>query len=229
MKKKKVKEIELESLHAEKRDKMNQRTPIWSLALVLFTGLGFAGIQSGIAGYAVMVYPLLAACIGRFHGHSERRLDRVKRRIFRVEQDADYHGHEHENEQTSQEQPHESGEHARAFRDFLLLTEVMATVGGGARGYTDHLPIWVLAVAIAIEVIAMVATWLWLRDTPAHQQASGPNRHQIRFQNGAGTDLATLAGEEVRQTALDRGDDHGRPPARRGADAEVRRVSGTPA
>jgi hypothetical protein len=89
-----IEACELQALYDEKHDKLNQRLPVWSLLVGLFSLFGYAGIQPGVAGYMVLLYPLLATCLARMAGHSERILDRIKRRIYQIEEQAGYQGYD---------------------------------------------------------------------------------------------------------------------------------------
>jgi hypothetical protein len=176
MKAEEIEVQELAALYDEKRDKLNARLAVWSLLLTLFGAVGYASVQPGLSGYLGVLYPLLAATIARFAGHSERILDRVKQRIYRIEQDADYCGYEHENA----EQPHKgSGGHLKALRDFILLTDAVAIVVIVVRFLLEavQLPqearIGVAAFMVLPLGAVMLVTWHTLLDHPAHSRQGG--------------------------------------------------------
>lgn len=171
MKAEEIETCELEALYSEKRDKLNARLPVWSLLIGLFSLFGYAGIQPGIAGYVVLLYPLLASCVARFAGHSERILDRIKRCIYQIEERSGYHGYEH----TNAGQPQGSGGHVKALRDAILLTDLVAIVAIVVRLFLDHIPALALFV-VPVEAAAIAATCVWLLDEPAHQQPSTQKR-----------------------------------------------------
>jgi hypothetical protein len=156
-----IAELDYEAAQAEKRDKLNSRLQIWSLFVALVGGFGLASLQTGSVSYVVALFPFLAACIARYAGHSELVLDQVKRYLYRVEEASNYSGYEHFNVVSKPTRPG-VGNHMRALRDALVLTEILAVVVVVARLVADHLP--VLAVVIAIvEVLAIGATLHFLR------------------------------------------------------------------
>lgn len=180
MKREEAEARELEALYDEKRDKLNARLPLWSLLVGLFSAFGYAGTQPGIAGYLIICYPLLAACVARFAGHNERVLIKVKRRIYAIEEASDYEGYEHENERNS---TGGSGAHLKAFRDFTLLTDGISLIALVIRLFVDHLPALII-LALLVEAAVLAFTWRWVRDEPTHQQSpSKPGVEQKR--NGA--------------------------------------------
>ncbi|HZO72879.1 MAG TPA: hypothetical protein VFB60_11810 [Ktedonobacteraceae bacterium] len=159
--------LELAALYDEKRDKQNTRLPVWSLLIGLFSIFGYAAFQSGLAGYIIICFPPLSACVGRFIGHSERVLNKAKRRIYKIEAKSDYDGYEHENEQDASDE-HGSGSHLLALRDFVLLTDTIAIAAASARLIADHLaPL--IAVLVMVEGFAIIKTCIWMRDLPAHK------------------------------------------------------------
>jgi hypothetical protein len=158
---------ELEALYCEKRDKLNARLAIWSLLLTLFGAFSYAGTQSGVAGYVIVCYPLLAGCIARFARHSERVLDRVKRHIYQIEKASGYVGYEHQNVSGS---TNGSGAHIKALRDFAILTDAIAIIAIDVRLIIiDRLPALAL-LATVLGVVAIVATCVWMHDKPAHEE-----------------------------------------------------------
>jgi hypothetical protein len=158
---------ELEALYDEKRDKLNARLPLWSLLITLFGAFSYVGTQTGMAGYIIVFYPLLAGCVARFAGSSERILDRVKRRIYKIEKASDYAGYEHDNANGS---TGGSGSHIKALRDFAILTDVIAVIAIGGRMVIDRMPPALITLAVLLEVAAIVATCVWLHDRPAHEE-----------------------------------------------------------
>ncbi len=80
----KLAELEYESLQQEKRDKLNARLQVWSLLVALVGAAGVASVQSGTLAYVVLLYPLLAACVARYAGHSESVLNQVKAYLLEV-------------------------------------------------------------------------------------------------------------------------------------------------
>ena len=166
MKSEDIEAQELQALYDEKRDKLNARLPVWSLLLTLFGAVGYASVQAGLSGYLGILYPPLAATIARFTGHSERVLDRVKRRIHAIEEASGYHGYEHENAARTAKG---SGGHVKALRDFILLTDALDTVITALRLIEAQMTL--LAVLLIFgELVVMAATWRWLDDQPAHQE-----------------------------------------------------------
>jgi hypothetical protein len=172
---------ELEALYKEKCDKLNSRLSVWSVLITIFGAFSYAGTQTGIAGYLIIFYPLLAGCVARFAGSSERVLDRVKRRIYQIEETSGYEGYEHNNATTSQ---NGSGAHIKALRDFVLLTDGIAIIALSVRLVIDHMALLAIP-AIVLEATAIVATCIWMHDKPAHQP-----EHTIK-QNGLNPDSAS--------------------------------------
>lgn len=154
-------QLDYEAAQAEKRDKLNARLQIWSLFVALVGGFGLASLQSGSVSYVVALFPLLAACIARYAGHSETVLDRVKAYLLQVEQQSHYSGYESFNRSCKRRS---SGGHKKALRDALVLTEVLATGVVVVRLAADHLPV-LAGVALAVELLAIAATvhFLWER------------------------------------------------------------------
>lgn len=146
-------ELEYEALQAEKRDKMNSRLQIWSLFFGLVGAAGFASVQAGSLGSLVALYPLLAACLARYSGHSERVLDQVKRRISAIEIANGYSGYEQENKALASVR--RSGGHVKALRDALLLTEIVATALA-VRQFSS-MPARAIVV-LAVELLAIIVT-----------------------------------------------------------------------
>lgn len=155
---------ELEALYREKCDKLNSRLSVWSLLITVFGAFSYAGVQTGIAGYVIVFYPLLAGCVARYAGSSERVLDRIKRRIYQIEEKSGYEGYEHNNAHISQ---NGSGTHIKALRDFVILTDVIALIAIATRLIIDHM-VLLAVLAIALETVALVVTCIWMHDKPAH-------------------------------------------------------------
>lgn len=154
----KLAELEYESLQQEKRDKLNARLQIWSLLVALVGASGFASVQGGTLAYVVALYPLLAACVARYAGHSESVLDQVKAYLLEVEQRTGYSGYERYNKTSKRKT---RGNHARALRDTIVLTDSMAIL-------VVLWPLWIdgwyvlasLVVLAALAVIALTCRWL---------------------------------------------------------------------
>ena len=166
VKREEIEAKELEALYDEKRDKLNARLSIWSLLITIFGAFSYAGAQPGITGYVVAFYPLLSGCVARFAGHSEQVLDRVKRRIYKIEEASCYAGYEHDNANESSSASG-SGTHLKALRDFVLITDSMAIIDMVAQIFIDSLSV-LIVLAILVEVVAVVATCVWMHDKPAH-------------------------------------------------------------
>ena len=167
MKEEDFEKLELEKTYGELRDKMNTRLPTWSLLITLFGAFSYAGTQQGLAGYVILCYPLLACCVARFVGHSENGVDKLKRHIFTMEHKSQYQGFERSNAESSSKKG--SGGHKKALRDFVLVTEAIATLALVARLVLDHQPV-IAVIALLIEAAAVWATWIFLQDEPAHQE-----------------------------------------------------------
>ncbi len=182
---------ELEALYDEKRDKLSSRLPVWSLLIGLFSLFGYAGIQPGIAGYVVVLYPLLSACVARFAGHNERILDRVKRRIYQIEERAGYHGYEHDNASHGSG----SGGHSKALRDVIILTDLVALTALVARLLLDHVPALVLPLLL-VEIAALAAACVWLYDQPSHQaprrESQESQRHKDVLRKSAAVTVSSV-------------------------------------
>ncbi len=100
-----VSELEYEARQAEKRDKLNARLQLWSLFFGLVSGAGLVSVQTGTLSSLVALYPFLAMCLARYAAHSERVLDQVNK----------------------QQSRRRAGSHLKAFRDAVLLSQVVAT------------------------------------------------------------------------------------------------------
>src|SRR5258708_5695547 len=116
-------ELEYEALQQEKRDKLNARLQVWSLLVGLVGASGVASVQNGAIAYVVLLYPLLAACVARYAGHSESVLNQVKAYLLQVEKRAGYEGYEHFNKTSGRRG---AGSHMMALRDAILLTDGLA-------------------------------------------------------------------------------------------------------
>jgi hypothetical protein len=157
-----IEALEYQALQQEKRDKLNARLQIWSLLLALVSGFGIASLQSGIVGYVVALYPLLAFCVARYAAHSEAVLDQVKAYLLALEQDLNHQGYEHFNKQHKLMQS-VSGGHKKALRDAIVLTDVLAVVAVLVRLQVAGW--WVLGVLVALEnVVVVLGTWRCLSE-----------------------------------------------------------------
>jgi len=154
---------DLDAVLAEKRDKLNARLQIWSLLLALISGFGIASVQQGNVSYVVVLYPLLAACLAQFAGHSESVLDQIKAYLLQVEARSEYQGYETYNK-TNKLKTASSGGHKRALLTALLITELLATTVVVSRLIEVQLPL-VAGIVLIIESIAVIATVRFLRET----------------------------------------------------------------
>jgi len=152
---------DIDAVIAEKRDKLNARLQIWSLLLALISGFGIASVQSSNVSYVVVLYPLLAACLAQFAGHSEEVLDKLKAYLLQVEQRAAFQGYESFNKANRSKW---SGGHKRALLTALLITELLATTVVVSRLIEVQLPL-VAGIVLIIESIAVIATVRFLGET----------------------------------------------------------------
>lgn len=151
-------ELEFEALQQEKRDKLNSRLQVWSLLVGLVGASGVASVQSGSIAYVVLLYPLLAACVARYAGHSECVLNQVKAYLLQLEQKAGYSGYEQFNKLSKRKTV---GDHMRALRDAVLITDVLAVLAVVVRMFSDGLyMLAVLVVLAALAVIMVTCKWL---------------------------------------------------------------------
>jgi hypothetical protein len=157
----KLAEMEFEALQQEKRDKLNARLQVWSLLLGLVGASGVASvIQGGALAYVVLLYPLVAACIARYAGHSESVLNQVKAYLIEVEKRAGYTGYEQYNASGSSGR-RGAGSHMMALRDAILVTDGLAVVVVVWRLFADGLPfLAALVVLAALGVVALTCRWL---------------------------------------------------------------------
>lgn len=151
-------ELEFEALQQEKRDKLNNRLQVWSLLVGLVGASGVASVQSGAVAYVVLLYPLVAACVARYAGHSESVLNQVKAYIFELETRAGYSGYEQFNKSCKRKTV---GSHMTALRDAILLTDVLAVVAVVIRMFSDGLYVLAAFVLLAALVV-LVQTCRWL-------------------------------------------------------------------
>jgi hypothetical protein len=152
-------ELEYEALQQEKRDKLNARLQVWSLLVGLVGASGVvAGVQSGAVAYAVALYPLLAACVARYAGHSESVLNQVKAYLLELEKKAGYSGYEQYNKTSGRRGV---GGHMRALRDAILITDVLAVAVVAWRLAVASGYIWAgVVVLAAVPVLWITCRWL---------------------------------------------------------------------
>ena len=151
-------EMEFEALQQEKRDKLNARLQVWSLLVGLVGASGVASVQSGAIAYIVLLYPLVAACVARYAGHSESVLNQVKAYLLELEKRAGYVGYEQFNKSNGRKGV---GNHMRALRDAILLTDVLAVLAVVLRLFADGLYVWAVLVVLAALVV-LVVTCRWV-------------------------------------------------------------------
>ncbi len=165
MKPEQLAELEYEALQQEKRDKLNARLQVWSLLVGLVGASGVAGVQSGSVAYVVVLYPLLAACVARYAAHSESVLSQVKTYLLQVEQNAGYSGYEHFNKSSGRRGV---GNHMRALRDAIVLTDALAVVVVAWRLAADN---WYMLAGLVVlaAVVVVVITCLWLNGGQVNQ------------------------------------------------------------
>ncbi len=151
-------EMEYEALQQEKRDKLNSRLQVWSLLVGLVGASGVASLQGGAIAYVVLLYPLLAACVGRYAGHSESVLNQVKAYLLEVEKRAGYTGYEHFNKSSGRKGV---GGHMVALRDAILLTDGLAVAVVVWRLVSDGgYVLAALVMLAALVVVVMTCRWL---------------------------------------------------------------------
>lgn len=151
-------ELEYEALQQEKRDKLNARLQVWSLLVGLVGASGVVSTQGGAVVYAVLLYPLIAACVARYAGHSESVLNQVKAYLLDLEKRAGYSGYEHYNKTSGRRGV---GNHMKALRDAILLTDVLAVAVVLWRVVTDGRYLLAgLIILGALVVIAVTCRWL---------------------------------------------------------------------
>lgn len=148
-------ELEYEALQAEKRDKMQSRWQTWTVLGTLIGAFGLASLQSGITGYVVVLYPLLASCLATFTAHSEAILDQIKTYLYQFEEKHNYQGYEHYNRAHKRKS---SGGHKTALLNAILLTDFLAITLTGIR-MIDARSFLLAAIAMGIELYAIVKTW----------------------------------------------------------------------
>jgi hypothetical protein len=155
----KLAELEYEACQQEKRDRMNARLQEWSLLIGLVGAFGLASFQSGLVGYVVVLYPLLAACLARYTGHSEAVLSQIKAYLLLVEVQSKHDGYESFNQASKRQGV---GNHMRAYRDAIVLTDLLAVVVVVARLAADG---WLqlAPMVVGLVLIVMVVTCRWLR------------------------------------------------------------------
>jgi hypothetical protein len=154
----KLAEMEFEALQQEKRDKLNSRLQVWSLLVGLVGASGVASVQGGAIAYVVLLYPLVAACVARFAGHSESVLNQIKAYLLELEKRAGYSGYEQYNKSSGRKGV---GSHMLALRDAILLTDGLAVAVVVWRLLADG---WymlaVLVVVVALVVVVQTCRWL---------------------------------------------------------------------
>jgi hypothetical protein len=156
----KLAEMEFEALQQEKRDKLNSRLQVWSLLVGLVGASGVASVQGGAIAYVVLLYPLVAACVARYAGHSESVLNQVKAYLIEFEKRAGYSGYEQYNKSSGRRGV---GGHMVALRDAILLTDGLAVAVVVWRMVSDGW--YVLAVLVVLMALAVaVMTCRWLRN-----------------------------------------------------------------
>ncbi len=151
-------EMEYEALQQEKRDKLNGRLQVWSLLVGLVGASGVASVQGGAIAYVVLLYPLLAACVARYAGHSESVLLQVKAYLLQIEVGVGYAGYEHFNKLSGRRG---AGSHMKALRDAILLTDSLAVAVVVGRMMIDGwYPVAGLVVLAALAVMVQTCHWL---------------------------------------------------------------------
>lgn len=144
-------QLDYEAVQAEKRDRINARLQVWSLLVALIGGFGLASLQSGNVSYVVALYPLIAACVARYTGHSEMVIDQIKAYLLSV--GSDY-------EQYNKSHPFKSsGGHKKALRDALIITEALATALITLRLFDHQVLAWTVFI---VEMGAIILTWEFL-------------------------------------------------------------------
>lgn len=156
---KKLAELEYEACQAEKRDRMNARLQVWSLLIGLIGAFGLASIQSGAIGYVVVLYPLVAACVARFAGHSENVLNQVKVYLLEVERRSEYSGYESFNKVSGRGGV---GNHMRALRDAIMLTDILAGLALTLRLVGDN-QVLLIPEVVGVMIVVLILTGRWLR------------------------------------------------------------------
>lgn len=157
-------ELEYESLQAEKRDRMNARLQVWSLFFAMVGAFGLVSVQSNEIGFLVALYPLLASCLARYTSHSEEVLGQVKARLLALEKESHFQGYEHVNQQNMFKR--KVGGHIKAFRDALLMTDMLAVVAAG------HLLIQINWLVVALVLpLEMFSIWVTLTALSKRQSA----------------------------------------------------------
>lgn len=162
----KLAELDYEAAQSEKRDKLNSRLQVWSLLVGLIGAFGLASVQSGLVGYTVALFPLLAACLARYVGHSEAVLDQVKAYLYAKETEVGYCGYEHWN---CTRKRVGSGGHMRALRDVIVLVDLLAVGTVVIRLITEQWFVWSIVVVL-LETVVIAFTCRWLRDRKARKQ-----------------------------------------------------------
>jgi hypothetical protein len=151
-------ELEYEALQAEKRDRMAARLQVWQVLMALVSAFGLASIQTGAIGYVVVLYPLLAACLARYTGHSEAVLSQLKAYLLELEKRANYAGYEHYNKLSGR---NNVGSHMKALRDALIITDALAVLSVIGRMIVDH---WYVPAGLVVltAIFELVVTCRWL-------------------------------------------------------------------
>jgi hypothetical protein len=149
---------EYEMLQMEKNARIQSRLQIWSVLLALIGAFFIAGLQSGQAGYAILIYPVAGAFLAQFAGHNEMIIDRLKSYLYQFEEIHTYQGYEHYNYPCVRR----SGSQVMALAGALVSTDVLAVVIGVSHVAASVYTFWTFPVMF-IEMMAIVATCQFLR------------------------------------------------------------------
>lgn len=165
-----LEKIELESLHQEKRDRMNSRLVIWSLLFGVVGAAGFASAQNSEVSYLLALYPLIAVSVARYAGHNESVIDQIKAYLLQVAENYNHQGYEQFNK--GRERHRRTGSHAKAFRSILIVTEVIAASLVTYR-LIQIAQVWAAVAVALVSLVCLVYTYIYLHERKPKERAAG--------------------------------------------------------
>jgi hypothetical protein len=152
--------LEYEALRTEERDRMNARLQVWAVFASLVSLFGVLGLQSGMSGYVLAVFPLLCLCLAFHIRHSEEVLRQIRKYIYQIEKGSGYEGYEHFT-RTHVRALH--GGYLVALCYALVMAQLLAIGLLGVRCWLDHVPGAAIVLVVLFELVIAGATWYHLR------------------------------------------------------------------
>jgi hypothetical protein len=160
--------IDREFLRGQERDRMSERSQLWTIFISLASGFGFIAVQGGDTAYLALLFPILLAFLTMHVRNSEDTLKQIRKYLYKQEQKACYQGYEHFVREPSNTRTSHGG-YKVALRGAFCTTGTLVLGGVVRHMATDRLALPIILVAAIAEIATIAFTWYQLSSRKKRQ------------------------------------------------------------